>query len=357
MNPELNPRTYFIKASHQSNVMPILDVVLISKNNSSNIDTTLLFDTNLLIAMEKALAKNAKESQLKEYGLANLVGILQKCPPKSICLSPGLALHEMPPCLAEQAKVSYEVFLAKFLPSFIDAPNAINIKYQGKQYNYGFFDLEEVPQQILAIPFISLLYLAVVDKFYVGNPIEKFKEYIRLVIAELDVLSNTEMEIAKYCFANPPSSALETINKRKVIRSNFLKTKNNKLPVDSAEAIAIAFNGACDINLLNTANIQDKKVLDDNLQDIWIATRDKKLYEFCCIFHHINLDGHVGKYSASIQLQDQKDDEYWIEVQKIQSNILLERKIHAVLPRSDESMLVKAQKAVDAIGREFLNQN
>ena len=165
MNPELNPRTYFIKASHQSNVMPILDVVLISKNNSSNIDTTLLFDTNLLIAMEKALAKNAKESQLKEYGLANLVGILQKCPPKSICLSPGLALHEMPPCLAEQAKVSYEVFLAKFLPSFIDAPNAINIKYQGKQYNYGFFDLEEVPQQILAIPFISLLYLAVVDKF------------------------------------------------------------------------------------------------------------------------------------------------------------------------------------------------
>lgn len=357
MNAELNPRTYFIKASHESNVMPILDVVLISKNNSSNIETTLLFDTNVLIAMEKSLAKNAKESQLKDYGLANLVSILQKCPPKSICLSPGLALHEMPPSLAEQAKVSYEVFLAKFLPSFIDTPNAINIKYQGKQFNYGFFDLEEVPKQILAIPFISLLYLAVVDIFYVGNPIEKFKEYIRLVIAELDVLSTTELEIAKYCFANPPSSAKDTIDMKKKIRSNFLKTKSNKLPVDAAEAIAIAFNGACDINLLNTANIQDKKKLDGNLQDIWIATRDKKLYEFCCIFHHINLDGHVGKYSASIRLQDQKDDEYWIKVQQIQSEILQERKIHRVLPRSDESMTIKANKAKNAMEREFQYQN
>jgi hypothetical protein len=203
MNAERNPRTYFIKASHESNVMPILDAVLISKNNSSNIETTLLFDTNVLIAMEKVIAKSAKESQLKEYGLANLVSILQKSPPKSIYLSPGLALHEMPPSLADQAKASYEIFLDKFLPSFIDALNAIDIKYQGKKFNYGFFDLEEVPQQILAIPFISLLYLGLVDKFYVGKPIEKFKEYIRLVIAELDVLSTTELEIAKYCFANP----------------------------------------------------------------------------------------------------------------------------------------------------------
>lgn len=356
MNAELNPRTYFIKASHESNVMPILDVVLISKNNSCNIETTLLFDTNVLIAMEKAITKNAKESQLKEYGLANLVSVLKKSPSQSVYLSTGLALHEMPPSLAEQAKASYEIFMAKFLPTFIDTPNAINIKYQGKQFDYRFFDLEEVAQEILAIPFISLLYLGMIDKFYAGKPIEKFKEYIRLVIAELDVLSTTEMEIAKYCFANPPSSALETINKRKVIRSNFLKTKNNKLPVDSAEAIAIAFNGACDINLLNTANIQDKKVLDDNLQDIWIATRDKKLYEFCCIFHHINLDGHVGKYSASISLQDQKDDKYWKEAQQIQSEILQERKIHAVLPRSDASMIIRAQKAVDTIKSKFSNQ-
>jgi hypothetical protein len=144
---------------------------------------------------------------------------------------------------------------------------------------------------------------------------------------------------------------------KKIIRSNFLKTKSNTLPIDAAEAIAIAFNGACDINLLNTANIQDKKKLDGNLQDIWIATRDKKLYEFCCIFHHINIDGHVGKYSASISLQDQKDDEYWIGVQQIQSKILQERKTHAVLPRSDESLIVKAKKAVAAIEREFLNQN
>ena len=357
MNAEHNPRTYFIKASHESNSMPILDAVLVSKNYSHNIETTLLLDSNVLIAMEKALINNAKISELKKHGLENLFRILKSCPSNSICLSPGLALHEMPPSLAEQAKVSYEIFLAKFLPSFIDTPNAINIKYQGKQFNYGFLDLEEVAQQILAIPFISLLYLALVDKFYVGKPIQKFKEYIRLIIAELDVLSTTELEIAKYCFAIPPPCARETIDMRKVIRRNFLKTKSKNLPVDAAEAIAIAFNGACDINLLNTANIQDKKELDGNLQDIWIATRDKKLYEFCCIFHHINLDGHVGKYSASIQLQDQKDDEYWIEVQQIQSKILQERKIHTVLPRSDESMIIKAKKAMNAIEREFLNQN
>lgn len=357
MNAELNPRTYFIKASHETNEMPTLNAMLVARNSIQKIETTLLLDTNILIAMEKALAKNAKASQLKEYGLENLVSILQKCPPKSICLSPGLALHEMPPNLADQARISYEMFVAKFLPSFIDTPNAINIKYEDKVVNYGFFDLEEVAQQILAIPFISLLYLGIVDKFYVGKPIEKFNEYIRLVIAKLDVLSTRELEIAKYCFANPSASAENTISMRKKIRSNFLKTKSNKLPIDAAEAIAIAFNGACDINLLNTANKQDKKNLDGNLQDIWVATRDKKLYEFCCIFHHINIDGNVGKYSASISLLDQKDDEYWKEAQQIQSEILQERKIHAILPRSDESLIVKAQIAVEAIKREFVNPN
>ena len=54
-------------------------------------------DSNILIKMERVVKAGNKWSSVKENGLDNLIKLLQKCNPYSVCLSPGFALKEMPP--------------------------------------------------------------------------------------------------------------------------------------------------------------------------------------------------------------------------------------------------------------------
>jgi hypothetical protein len=85
---EINPRTYFIKPSRSSPDEPLLNPTVVARNKLAGVETTLVLDTNLLISMEKAVARNAKPTQLKHFGLHNLILLLSRCPPKSIWLSP-----------------------------------------------------------------------------------------------------------------------------------------------------------------------------------------------------------------------------------------------------------------------------
>lgn len=250
---ELHPRTYFFKPSHPLGGVPVLNQIRVAENLSKGITTTLVLDTNVLIRMEKVVYGGNKKSLLKEHGLHNLVDFVNRCPPQSIALSPGMALGEMPPASAEKSRWLYEVFCSEHLPRFVDTPNCIKSKFEGKKTNYGFLDLEPIAQAFLAIPFCSLLYLNIVDKTYQGSPIRKFEEFLRRLSDDLDILSAKEIEIAKYCFSEPPAKSREAIEVKKVFRENFLKTKigKGKLVRTFNEAMAVAFNGACDLSLIN----------------------------------------------------------------------------------------------------------
>ncbi len=162
-----------------------------------------------------------------------------------------------------------------------------------------------------SVPFSALLYLNIVDKKFSGSPIQKFEEFLRRLSVDLDILSAKEIEIAKYCFAEPPAAAVETIRIRKFMRRNFLKTKEDKAIYTFDEAMAVAFNGACDLTLINTANVMQTQGLDGVSQDCWITTRDKKLFEFSKVSHYVDLDGEAGKYALSGILPEQDHDEYW----------------------------------------------
>ncbi len=305
-------RTLFIKPSRPIEEEIKLDPVLVAINKGEGVETTITLDTNILISMERVVDYGNKWALVKKHGLHNLIKLLQRCPPKSVCISPGLALNEMPPERAQQSREKYELFCAKHLPGFVDAPNCIYTEYKGKKENYGYDDLSSESRAVLAIPFTCILYLNLIDNKYKGKPIDKFNRFLDKLEDKVDILSAVEIEIAKYCFAEPPADCRKTIELKQKIRSNFLKTSKNKLPKDSSEVMNIAFNSACDIHLLQAANVIDQNGIDGVKQDSWIATKDKKLVEFCNIFHHVNLDGEVGKYATKTILPEHSKDIYWM---------------------------------------------
>jgi hypothetical protein len=346
--PELNPRTYFFRPSRRTNEEPVLDPVLVATNAVREIETTLVLDTNVLISMEKVVKEGGKPPVLKKHGLHNLITLLNRCPPNSICISPGRAFDEMPPAAAKLSREYYEEFCLKHLPSFSDTPNCIHKTFSGKKSDYGYLDLEPNAQAILAVPFTALLYLNIVDKQFKGTPIQKFEEFLRRLVSDLDMLSAKEIAIAKYCLAEPSASAVETIRLRKLFRANFLKTKEDKAIRSASDALAVAFNGACDLTLINSANVIQSSGLDGISQDCWIATRDKKLFEFSRVSHYLDLNGDTGALALSTVLTEHVNDDYWCVANELHQSLSRARMYYS-LPRENNPWryLEIAKAAID----------
>ena len=350
----MEKRTLFIKPSRPIQGDIKLDPVLIARNKLEDIETTIVLDTNILIGMEKIVDNGNKWASVKKQGLHNLVKLLQRSPPESVCLSPGLALNEMPPELAQKSRKKYEIFCSVHLPGYVDAPNCIHSEYEGKKRDYGYDDLAPESKAALAIPYTCLLYLNLIDNKFKGTPIEKFKEFLDKLENKVDCLSSAEIEIAKYCFAEPPSTCRETIELRKKIRKNFLKTGDEKLPKDASEVLSIAFNGACDIHLLQVANYFDQNGIDGVKQDSWIATKDKKLVEFCNVFHHVNTEGEVGKHAAKIVHPEHSKDIYWMLADsEFSIRSFIRRQDHESKELELETLIQVADEAIKDIKEAF----
>jgi hypothetical protein len=75
--------------------------------------------------------------------------------------------------------------------------------------------------------------------------------------------------------------------------------------------MAIAFNGACDLSLINSANFIDLHGIKGINQDVWIATQDQKLVEFTSIFQYVNVGDSVGEYAAMNIHPEFENDSYW----------------------------------------------
>lgn len=343
-------RTFFIKPSRPITGEKKLDPILVAGNKFQGIETTLTLDTNILIGMEKVVKNGNKWSSVKLQGLHNLVSLLQRCPPQSICISPGLAFKEMPPQLANQSKEYYELFCQAHLPGFVDVPGSTRTISKVEKEAYGFKDLSFEGQALMAVSFASIIYLNLIDRVLGAKPIEKFKMFLDLLEREVTILSAAEIEVAKYCFAEPPATSRQLIDIRKRIRKNFLKTSDEKIPKNSAEILSVAFNGANDLSLVQSANIIDEYGFDGMRQDSWIATKDKKLVDFCDIFHHVNIDGEAGKYAASSVFSEHSDDMYWLQAESHYGTRNLMRKKDLEFREIEMAELVDvANRAISAV--------
>ena len=345
-------QTYFFRPSNPLNTHQSLDIKLVKENIDAGKETTLLIDTNLLIAIEKAVKLGNSIVALEQMGLGKLVSLARSSPPKSLCLSPGRALAEMPPALASISRSAYEVFCSVHLPTFVDAPNAIQTQFKGKEVDFGFDDLGITEQQVLAIPYFSLLVLNLADKKLKMQPLKKLEFFFEKLRTDLNVLSAKEIEIAKYCLLEPKAAEILTIATRRILRSNFLKTKYDKSIASSKEAFAVAFNGACDLMLINAATLVQSQGLDGIPQDCWIATADRKLYEFSSIFGYIDAFGQVGQFAASSINKEQAVNSDWLFANEWQRNAT-QMRINHQRPSPDD-LLISVQRAIEWTS-EFYN--
>lgn len=309
-------KTLFIKPNHLGTSIPKLSIETVKVNKLKKIETTLILDNNILVKIERVVKNGNKWSSVLESGLNNLVEFLQNCPPCSICLSPAFAFNEMPPQKAQSAREAYEFFCEKHLPTFLDTPNSTNNYYDGVIENYGFSDLSITAQKVLSISYLHFIYLNYIYNFLNVTPIEKFKAYIDLLDTKVDLLSNTEIEIAKYCFCDITTIKDKfTTDLVKNIRKNSIKVseykKNPRLPKNLAEIQKIAFNAASDIHLLHVANVMDGQYLDGIKQDCWVATLDKKLASFSNFFHQVGINGELKPYSVSSAPKPIQEQKYW----------------------------------------------
>jgi hypothetical protein len=352
-------KTLFIKPNHLGNSTPKLDAEIVKLNKSKNIETTLVLDNNVLVKMERVVKDGNEWSSVKKHCLDNLVELLKDCPPYSICLSPAFALNEMPPQNAQSAKDAYELFCAKHLPNFVDTPNSTTHSYSGKNENYGFDDLALRTQKVLSIPYLNFLYLNYIYKFFNGSPIEKFKAYVDLLDQKVDLLSATEIEIAKYCFCDLTKITDEDAKRLvKDIRNNSVKIekKRPKPPENLAEFQKVAFNAACDIHLLHAANAMDGKFLDGVKQDCWVTTLDKKLASFSNFFHQLSIDGELQPYSVSAAPEMIQDQEYWNLAHEYFSLKSLSRRKHHLSRSIDfDKLLSTIDDAILQITQAFEN--
>ncbi|WP_323993758.1 hypothetical protein [Aeromonas hydrophila] len=339
-------KTYFIKPSRHIKSDENLNPIRINNNKLNGIETSIILDTNILIKMERVVKSGNKWRNVKEHGLHNLVSLLKNILPCSACISPGFALSEMPPQNAKQAHMFYEEFCSVHLPNFIDTPNCINVSYSDRIDNYGFADLSVGGKAIIAIPFAALIYIHVAERSQ-QKPIDKFKLFVDLLEDKIDCLSATEIEIAKYCFIEPDANAEETITLRKKIRNNFVKTRDDKIPATVDEVLKVAFNGANDIRLLHVSNSVEQTGLDGIEQDAWIATQDKKLFDFSSVFHHVNIDGEVGKYVYS-NVFPELEDNYFLHAANEYVHLKIEKRINYNRTRkvSHEEIIKAAEEAI-----------
>jgi hypothetical protein len=219
----------------------------------------------------------------------------------------------MPPGLAGPCRDAYEAFFAAHLPEFCDDPLSKDARYSGKSKDYGFFDLEEAAQAVLAVPFASLTYLQLVDRTPGLTPIQRFDQYLKLVTERVGILSGKELQIARFCFANPPATSRNTIDTRRVFRRNFVKQKDDSLPRSADELLHVSFNGASDLSLLNSAGAIDGLLEGGTVHECWIATTDEKLAKFTEHFHLVNLAGGSTPFAAMTHHPENGADFYWSE--------------------------------------------
>lgn len=349
-------KTHFFKPSRPPDSDPVLNPVHVNQNRIRGTGTTLVLDANMLIVMEKVVKHGNKPSLLKEWGLLNFVNLLRRCLPGSVSLVPSLALAEMPPARAERSRLAFDSFLSMHLPGFTDAPGALQATYEGKETDWGFFDLATEEQAVMAFSFASLIHLALIDRDVSLAPIEKFRRYLSTVCRELDLLSSMEAEIARFCYSDPPPSCRRLREVTRVFRRNFLKRSDDKLPRTKDELLAVAFNGACDLRLLNVTNRFEAMGIDGVRQDCWIATQDTKLATFSGLSHHVNVDGEPGKFSAQVPLEEHDQDHYW---QMANDELASERLRRSLTERTVDfpAIIAAAYRAADQAEAVFAQQS
>ena len=279
---------HVFKSSNDGATAVRLDKSIIRNNSTTGYSTNILLDTNILIDIEAAYRTKSRHKFLREAGVIELVKMVKAARNSSIFLSAGAAFQEIPPNRRSNIERAYNRFLSDYLPSFCDDPNSLPLseaaEYEGTP---DFSDLSPQHQQVISIPYASLLAANVLDRLPELSGFEKFALYFKYCAEVLDMVSLKELVIARYAFAPELGINAEVRDRRNSVRNNFFKLKKaaRKNLTEGEAIIRISMNGAMDLRVIIASDIvnnaEEQFPLGLTKMDVWIATSDSKLYEFC----------------------------------------------------------------------------
>lgn len=279
---------HVFKSSHDGVEAISLNKGIIRKNFALGYSTNIFLDTNILIDIEGAYSTRSRHSLLKKAGIIQLADLVKATRNSGIYLSPGVAYQEIPLGRVSSVERAFNQFVKDYLPFFHDDPNSLPVnaadEYDGVP---NFSDLTQLQQQVISIPYASLLAANTIDRLPGLNSFEKFSLYFNYCADVLDMVSLKELTIARYAFAPEVGITTEVRDLRNNVRNNFFKLKKTaRKNLNEGETfIRISMNGAMDLKILIAADLTNHKEEQFphglTKMDVWIATSDGKLFEFC----------------------------------------------------------------------------
>lgn len=332
------------------------DSTIAIKNYRKGRQTSIIFDTNVLIDIDSAYRTKSPHSKLKEAGIVQFIKLIAKNSKYGIFISPGAAYRELPPARRAPVEAALSRMLKYYLPTFSYDPNATNLPFEDEgDTPEEFSELPSELQEFKSYSYASLLAMNIIYNMPTAKPIEKLNIYIDYCSEVLNLISLKELTIARYVFA-PDKGITDSLRMRKnAIVNNFTKIKRGVgKRLSLAEAIKrISLNGANDLIMVTSAdvvnNTRERYDYTPIAHDVWIATSDEKLYEFCRACPSILFEDSKGTMARAMDAHyDITGTRYWKESAETFSERLEERRGKADF-NTDMSVIVQAALQTEAL--------
>jgi hypothetical protein len=314
----------------------------IRENHLKNRQTNVMVDTNILLTIESAYKGSQRHKDLKDAGIIDLARLIETTARYGVFISPAAAYQELPPGRRAPVEAAFEKFLKDYLPNFRDDPNSVKVPFAGESFDpEAFSGLSSERQAIIACSYASLLALNIIHRLDDLDGFEKFTLYIDYCEEVLNLISLKELTIARYVFGPEKGMTDDVRTRKSATVNNFTKLKKGgaKGLTRAQELQRIALNGANDLKLISAADIVNNSREQFRFgmvkHDVWIATRDDKLYEFCCAcpgFVGWEAGGPLARFVDTHE--DLKGTHYWKNTIDLQQQRLEAR--YATVDRTRE---------------------
>ncbi|MDK4729472.1 hypothetical protein [Rhizobium phaseoli] len=330
------------KSSSSSPEIIKINKGLIRENYRNRRQTNVMVDTNILLTIEIAYNGSQRHKDLKDAGIVDLARLIETTSKYGVFISPAAAYQELPPGRRAPVEAAFERFCRNYLPKFRDDPNSVKVPFAGESFEpEAFSALSPERQTTIACSYASLLALNIIYRLEALDGFEKFTLYIDYCEEVLNLISLKELSIARYVFA-PEKGMTDVVRTRKSATvNNFTKLKKGgaKGLTRVQELHRIALNGANDLKLISAADIvnnsREQFMFGVIEHDVWIATRDEKLYEFCRACPGFVGWGAGGPLARFVDTHaDIKGTRYWKDTIDLQQQRLEAR--YATVDRAKE---------------------
>lgn len=289
----------FIKPYRSSSDPEELTIERALNNKDNNVDTIIIPDVNVLIAIEKVIKLKPTQESYEKKGIWQIMSFMDYCTKLDIPIywAPYFAMLEMPGKSASSCLDKLKQFEKKRFKWNDNGSYEIEVDFDKNQLSKEFHLMNEDEKQFLAPSFYCLLLIQLIERDLSKlSPFDKLLAYLNLVESNIDILSFREFLIATLIFSPQSDKDNSKFKKlKKDVCENFGFKKQEKMKDSDLRSSMIkkATNGARDLSYLYICCILSNNSTEN--RDVWLATRDLKLVAFNKFYYNIGSRGKMGE--------------------------------------------------------------